>query len=215
VRSFYRRSAITEPRRFFFVLPLVVLAACTPHPKLSPLAELASRLPADAIVLAGADLDQLRTSKLFSSIPESFRKGSYVLAAYTGKDLVTATRDDGTIKLAGAPGSGVPADLLRHAPDAPLWLVVRGSATLPLTGNVANVNRLLHQTEYTVITATPGERISIHAEAFCRDNAAAQHLEENVRAIGSLSGLWLDVVRDGATVRVNAAISPEAIGKLF
>jgi hypothetical protein len=195
---------------------LLITLACCSRPPQSPLADLAARLPSDAIAIAGADLDRLRSSPLFPKLPEPFRAGNYVLAGYTGKDLVTATRSANRITVAGAPGQGAPTDLLQHAPNAQLWLVIRGAATLPLAGNLANINRLLHQTEYTVVTATPGaDRVDVHAEAVCRTDPEAQHLEENIRAIASLTRFQAEVTRESATVRIAASVLPEALAKLF
>lgn len=195
-----------------FLLLLLLLAACS---RPSPVADLAARLPANAAVLAGADLDRLRSTPLFPHLPQYFREGSYVLAAFTGADLVTATRGGGRVTVSGPAGEGAPDDLLKRVPDAPVWLVARGSATLPLTGNLANLNRLLHQAEYIVVSARPGDRVEIRAEASCRGDGEAQRLEENVRALGSLTHFPLEVVREGVNVRVTATVSPDALGKVL
>jgi hypothetical protein len=210
-------SGVMQPiigPRFVFAT-LALLAGGCARPPVSPLADLAAKLPADAIVLAGADLDRLRSTPLFVKLPDALRDGSYVLAAYSGKDLTTATRSARGVTVSGAAGQGAPEDLLKRAPDAPLWLVARGNVTLPLAGNLANINRLLHQTQYAVVSARPGERFELRADAFCRSDADAQRLEENVRAIGSLTRFPLEVAREGATVRVTASVAPEVLGKLF
>jgi len=205
---------ITEPR-FFVAAVLLLAAACSRAPH-SSLSDLAAKLPAHSIVLAGADLDKLRTSPLFSKLPEAFRQGSYVLAGYTGTELVTATRSGGRVEVSGTPGQGAPADLVAHASEAPLWIVARGSATLPLSGNLANVNRLLHQTEFTVVAARPvGDGFELRAEGICRGDAEAEHLEGNVRAIGSLMRFPMEVTREGSTVGVRATVSADQLAKLF
>jgi hypothetical protein len=205
---------ITEPR--FFLAGMLLLAAACSRTAQSPLADLAAKLPSDSIVIAGGDLDKLRTSPLFSKLPETFRQGSYVLAGYTGSELVTATRSGGRVEVSGPAGQGAPSDLLAHASDAPLWVVARGSATLPLSGNLANVNRLLHQTEFMVVTARPaGDGFELRAEGICRGDAEAEHLEGNVRAIGSLMRFPMELTREGAVVRVSAKVSAEQIGKVF
>lgn len=206
---------ISESRLVFPAAVLALLAACT-HPPQSTLALLAAKLPSNAVVLAGADLDHLRATPLLSRLPDAFRNGSYVLAAYTGNDLVTATRTASDVELSGTAGTGAPADLLQRVPDAPVWLVARGSATLPLTGNLANLNRLLSQTQYTVLSALPtADHVEFRAEGICAAESSANHLEENIRAIASLTRFPLEVVRDGAVVRVRAVLSPDAFGRLF
>jgi hypothetical protein len=168
-------------------------------------------MPADTTVLAGIDVDRLRSSPLLSKLPESMRDGSYALAGYNGRELVTASRVGNRVVVSGGEGKGAPPDLLRHAADAPLWIVARGAATLPLAGNLANINRLLHQTEYTTVAARIGPRIELHIEGICRTPAAAEHLEENIRAIASLTKFPLGLARDGAIVRVDASIAAEAL----
>jgi hypothetical protein len=205
---------VTEPR-FYVAAVLFLAAACSRAPQ-APMADLAAKLPADSIVLAGADLDKLRTSPLFSKLPEAFRQGSYVLAGYTGTELVTATRSGSRLEVSGTAGPGAPPDLIAHASDAPLWVVARGSTTLPLSGNLANVNRLLHQTEFTVVAARPaGDAFELRAEGICRGEADAEHLEGNVRAIGSLMRFPMEVTREGSVVRVRATVSAEQLGKIF
>jgi hypothetical protein len=205
---------IAEPR-FGLAAVLLFAAACSRAPQ-SPLADLAAKLPSDSIVIAGADLDKLRASPLYSKLPEAFRQGSYVLAGYTGTELVTATRSGRRVEVSGTAGQGAPADLLAHASDAPLWVVAHGSATLPLSGNLANVNRLLHQTEFMVVAARPaGDGFDLRAEGICRGDAEAEHLEGNARAIGSLMRFPMEVTREGPVVRVRAVVSAEQIGKVF
>jgi hypothetical protein len=166
-------------------------------------------------VLAGLDLDKLRAGPLFSKLPDAFRNGSYALVAFNGRDVAIATLAAGHVTISGPAGTGAPPDLLRHASAAPLWMAARGSTTLPVTGNLANLNRILHQTEYTTVAASVGERIELHIEGLCRTPGAAQHLEENVRAIASLMKLPFSVVRDGAVVRVDGAVSADAAGALL
>ena len=139
-----------------------------------------------------------------------------MLAGYTGTELVTATRSGGRVEVSGTAGHGAPADLLAHVSDAPLWLVARGSATLPLSGNLANVNRLLHQTEYLVAAARPiADGFELRSEGVCRSDAEAEHLEGNVRAIGSLMRFPMELTREGSVVRVRATVSAGQLGKLF
>ena len=68
----------------------------------------------------------------------------------------------------------------------------------------ANINRLLHQAEYTAASARGSD---IEATAECRTAEAARHLEENIRALASLARFeGLEVTSEGATVRVRATL---------
>src|SRR5262249_17742485 len=147
----------------------------------------------------------LRASPLSASLREKLkllRDASYALVASDGSRFVIAARGrlEGATMLApnlaltGSPDfvaaataqhrtghTGAPG-LLSHAPDGLFWIVADGSAALPLSGNARNLNRLLHDTEYTTITATFAERISITATGVCRNEDAARRIEESVRA---------------------------------
>jgi hypothetical protein len=193
----------------------VTAAACSHQTKSLVDPELASALPTNAAIIAGLDIDRLRNTPLFAKLPESFRDASYVLAAYDAPNLVTASRTRNRIVVSGPAAKGAPPDLLRYAAATPLWIVVRGSAPLPLAGNLANINRLLEQTERTLITATVADRIQFEAEGVCATPAAADHLAGNARAIATLAKLPLDVQVDGNTVRVTGSAAIDAVARLF
>jgi hypothetical protein len=194
-----------------FVL-LLVLIACRRESDF--VAGLAAHLPANASVVAGHDIDRLRNTPLFPKLPESFREASYVLAAYDPPNLVTASQVKGKI-VATNEKTGPPPDLMRHAAKDPLWIVARGDATLPLKGNLANINRLLQQTLYTRIGARIESNIEFVAEAVCANDQAAEHLEGNIRAIATLTKLALEVRREAATVRVTGSAAVDTIAGLF
>ena len=165
-------------------------------------------------MVAGLDVDRLRDTPLFPKLPEAFREASYVLAAYDPPNLVTASRVKGKI-IATSEKTGAPPDLIRHAAAAPIWIVARGDTPLPLTGNLANINPLLQQTLYTRVTARIESRVQFEAEGVCATPEAAEHLEQNLRAIATLAKLPLEVRRDGATVHVTGSASIETIAGLF
>src|SRR5690348_17083857 len=124
------------------ILALVALAACHKPPS-SPASVLAARLPATAKVVAGLDLDQLRSTPLYAKLPENLRDASYAMLAYDGREVTTATLTGGRVILSGPEGPGAPRELMDRAPSSPVWVVARGDASLPLAGNLANLNRLL------------------------------------------------------------------------
>ncbi len=200
-------------RQLLVCILLATSCARQPKPPVDP--DLAARLPPNAAIVAGLDIDRLRRTPLFPKLPESFRDASYVLAGYDPPNLVTASRIAGRVSVGGSTAKGAPPDLLRHAATTPVWIAARGDANLPLTGNLANLNRLLRQTAYTRVTADVGERIDFAAEGVCRAPEAAAHLEQNVRAIASLMGLTVDVRRDGSTVHVTGSVPIDAVTQLF
>ncbi len=213
---------------FACVLALLACAGCVPaHHAASPLA---AYIPVGTDAIASADLDRLRGTPLYTRlpVPDQLRQASAVLVVLQGKDWAIAARGHFPPLPAGAAllgpdvaAAGAPdllhamesrpdggADLLARAPaDAPVWLVARGRATLPITGNLANFNRLLHQAEYTAIGLRVSDHLGIEATAQCTTPAEALHLEQNIRAIASLARLQsLTVTSEDATVRVAAEL---------
>jgi hypothetical protein len=183
---------------------------------------MASSIPADTLLLAGLNLDELRASPLYPKLPpavqalaEPLRDAGYLLLASNGKDLLSiargrfrkappgATLVETGLAVAGPPDSvraalaqyktgreGAPDLLARAAPLAEgkqIWMVVRGGVPLPVTGNAANLNRLLGDTEYAAITARIGPQIEIEATAVGRTADAGREFEENLRAILTLT----------------------------
>jgi hypothetical protein len=170
---------------------------------------LTAYIPSGAAAVAYVDLDRARTMPIYSRlpVPDDLRDASAVLVVFDGKDWGMAVQRKSGITTTGLParpGGGGKDLLSRAALDAPAWLVTRGSVTLPLPGNLININRLLHQAEY-VSAAARGQEID--ATAQCRTAEAARHLEENIRALASLARFeGLDVTSNGVTVRVRATI---------
>lgn len=195
------------------LLLLVALAAC--RREADPLADLAAYLPTNAVVVAGLDVDRLRNTPLHAKLPESFREASYVLAALDPPNFVTASRVNGTVKATGPAVNAPPAILGYAAPGAALWVVARGDAQLPLTGNLANLTKLLRQTDYTRVTAKVADRIDFAAEGVCSSQPAAERLESTIRAMATLLNIPLDVRRDNLTVHVTGSTSADAVAKLF
>jgi hypothetical protein len=110
----------------------------------------------------------------------------------------------------------------------PIWMVVRGSVTLPLTGNLANVNRLLHATEYTTIAADLGDPIALQIAGVCPTPDAGRQLEESLRAILSLTAAAsarqpalaamlheIQIHRDERTVHVTLSTGTDALDQLL
>jgi hypothetical protein len=224
---------------------------------------LASYVPPDTVVLAGFQLDQLRATSLYRSLPssavaagQSLHDASYLLAASNGREVLFLARGNfreappgatlisGNLALAGSADS-VRAALAQHqtgvagaqrllelaagvAGGRQVWMVAQGGITLPLTGNSANLNRILHYTDYVTLAAQIDSRIQIDATGVCRSADAGRQLEESLRAILTLIAAAggrqsemaatlhsIEIRRDGLSVHATMASSSESAEKLI
>jgi hypothetical protein len=200
--------------RLAAAMALAILAACrTPAPPAAIDPALSARVPAASAALAGVDLDRLRASPLHAKLPpaaraflQPFGNAHYVLIAATGVELLTiargvvpsATQIAPDVALSGAPGlisaaiaSHPPAGILGPAESvaagSPIWIAVRGDVTLPLEGNLANVNNLLRGTEYVTLAVQPGDPTQLELVARCPTPEAALRFEQTFRAMVSLA----------------------------
>jgi hypothetical protein len=200
---------------------------------------LASRVPPNAIALAGIDLDQLRAR--WAKLPaflEPFRGAHSLLIASTGAEFLTITRGD-DIALLGPPGliaaanaPHPPAAILATAGPAvahhPIWIAIRGGTPLPLEGNFANANNLVTVAETIVLTATlrdaPLDTLDLDLTARCPTPAAAIQFEQRLRALITLTSAGnarrpeiaallraIQLRRDDRTVRATVSASPASI----
>jgi hypothetical protein len=110
------------------------------------------------------------------------------------------------------------------APSSPAWIVARGTAEIPLSGNAANLNNLLRLTDYTVVSLKSANTFALEIVAVCRTDADAGNLEEKLRAIVSLAriahrqpGFLSSIIlhRDGNRVQVNGVADPNELLPLF
>jgi hypothetical protein len=138
-----------------------------------------------------------------------------------------AIRDAVRQRATGQPGA--PSLLARSQPIAgrPIWVVARGGKPLPLTGNAANLNRLLRFTDYATIAATVNSTIESEAAGFCPTADAARQLEETLRGLISLATATThdrDLValmrsvqlrREDATVHLSLSASASALEGLL
>jgi hypothetical protein len=209
----------------------VMSFSCAPSHRALVDPDLAACVPSSAAAVAGLDIARLRGTPLYERLP--VRDAAYALAASDGKDWlviargtlpggiaiapgITAIGSDDLVKAAAAQRqtgrTGAP-DLLARASDAPIWLVARGNMTLPVAGNLGNINRLLHQTYFMTIAARLNGRVEVEATGACRTAEQAKHLEENVRALASLllAKYPVDVRTEGTNVRVTASLPPEVV----
>ena len=195
-------------------LALSILAACrTPAPPAAIDPALSARVPPATVALAGADLDRLRTSPLYTRLPpaalaflQPFEHAHQVLIASTGVELLAIARGvvpgaaqiAPDLALSGAPDliaaataahplAGILAPAESVAPNSPLWLAIRGGIALPLEGNLANVNNLLRDTDYVTLAVQPADPAELNLIAHCPTPAAALSFEQSFRAIVSLA----------------------------
>ena len=258
MRSWHLASAASA---FALAPVLAVWIACratTPGPLDR---ELASCIPPGTRVLAGIQLDRVRSSPVYQKVPgtalallEPVRNASSLLLASDGKDLLWAARGNFStmppgasllnphLAIGGSP-SLVQAATAQHASgrpgtlaltgqaeliaSQPIWAIARRGTVLPLSGNAANVNRLLAMADYTTLGVELNSGLVLHAAGHCQSDDQAQHLEETVRGFVSLAragardsdlGRLLtgtQIRREGLTVHADATVSPENIQKLL
>jgi hypothetical protein len=226
---------VCEVKRFTFPL-LAVLAAC--RAPVAPGVE--SYVPPGTVAVAAVDIAALRGSPLYPKIapllpasPDARSlwlayRGSELLMIADGKltgpaDLIQAAEAQ---HLSGKPGE---PELLSHAPlGGQIWMVVRGGVALPLTGNYANVNRLLRDMEYATVSLRAGSPVEVALTARGRTPEAARHFEQTFRATltliaagesknAELASLLrsIQVRRTDRDVTSNFTLSPDDVGKLI
>ena len=192
---------------------LAILAACRPAaPPAAIDPALSARVPAAIVALAGIDLDRVRASPLYTRLPpaalaflEPFYRAHYVLIASTGAELLAiargavpgATQLAPDLALSGAP-SLIAAAIAAHPPAAisgppnppprsPIWIAVRGGITLPLDGNLANLNNLLRAASSVTLAVQPRNPAELELTAQCPTPDAALRFEQSLRAVISLA----------------------------
>jgi hypothetical protein len=69
-----------------------------------------------------------------------------------------------------------------------IWMVVAGGATLPLSGNAGNLNRLIHSTQVTTLAVRFTDHLALDAAGVCATVDAARQLQGTVQAFVTLGG---------------------------
>lgn len=231
-----------------------MLAACRTHepaPAIDP--ALSARVPVNATALAYIDLDRLRASPLtahlsanLATVLDPLSKAHQVLIAARGSEIVGIVRGEAPgakpvgpgIALLGA-SSLIAESASTHQPAAILtlaeplarghaiWMVLHGGTPLSLTGNLANLNTLLRDTESAGITVDLGDPSVVQLTANCTSADAAGHFEQALRALVSLSSaatrrqpelaaVWSSVrlSREDRVVRATAAVPISVVERL-
>ena len=195
----------------------LLLTSCGPHlqpPAIDP--RLAAQVPADASAVAGFRPSALRTTTT------AFGDARYVLIAIRGPEILTATlAADGSVSAPRTRPPGLRSPLLEEgeslAARYPAWAVIRGSAPLPLQGNLANLNNLLRDASLITLAAQPSETLAIELTAACPSEDAARRFEGSLRAVLLLTKLAASaqIHRDGMKVKASLVASPDAFGRLL
>lgn len=187
---------------------------------------------------------------------EPFHDADSLLAASNGSDYLVVSRGSfrqapaGATLLApglaaaGSPGwlsaaaaqhrsgaTGAPALLERAEPLAAageIWMIAAGSATLPVSGNAENLNRLLHTTQYATLSIQLTNGIALDAMGMCDTSDSARHLEETVRAFATLGAAAsarqpavasllkrIRISREDRAVHLNLPAQPADLEQLF
>lgn len=129
----------------------------------------------------------------------------------------------------GGPGSrDLLAQASAEAEGRVLWIAARGRVNLPLAGDLDNINRFLRLADFATVGLRLEAPAGIDLAAQCPTPEAAQHLEESLRAILSLSVLGAarqpqiaamlrsaDVRREQSEVHATLAAPPDAMPQLL
>ncbi|HYW46067.1 MAG TPA: hypothetical protein VE959_24600 [Bryobacteraceae bacterium] len=180
---------------------------------------------------------------------DAFAGASGLMVVWNGKELLFIARGkfadapmggtliDSSLAVAGAP-EAVRAAIAQHrtgrtgaselleraeaiAAGRQVWAVAQGGGGWPLTGNAANLNRLLRLTDFVTMGATLTDRADLEIVGRCPTPDRARQLEETSRAMLSLAsaaGIRLDSVqvrREDLAVHVTLSADAQAVGKLL
>lgn len=214
------------------VLPtLALLAACRPSEP-----DLLTYVPPAAPIVAGLDLDAVRAypkvPPALRGLADSLGDAQHAVLVYDARGLLSIRGNPPIV--AGPPdlaqaaqaqhasGAAPPPELAQAAASGkPIWVFVRGGTTLPLTGNAANVNRLLHATSSATLTIALGERIDLELRAIGLNDAAATEFEQSLRAMLTLATAAkmklpaVQVGRTGREVHISCTAAPDALDQLL
>ena len=129
----------------------------------------------------------------------------------------------------GRPGAGA---LLSSAAElgagCGIRAAIRGDAALPLSGNLANLNRLLRMSESIALGLRLGGPVELTARAACRNDDDAARMEQTVRALlllaragrppGQRPDAWSDsvrIARAGRTLTLSLSLTESEASRLM
>ncbi len=236
---------------------LAVLVGCGHRADLD--SDLEGAIPADAAIVAGANLDQLRGTPLWRAAPpglvEPFQQGSRLLVASARNEWLVLARGNFSQPPEGgrwlAPGVAEAGSgrlmaeaagrwrtvhaagplvefAVAHAAGSALWIAARAGAELPLSGNYANLNRLLADVTYVSLSARLAGDCHLRLSAESRGEAAGRRFEQTLRAMLSLAAMaearhaelagalnQAVVRRDGRRIEAELSASVETVARLL
>jgi hypothetical protein len=110
----------------------------------------------------------------------------------------------------------------------PVWTVALGGRPLPVSGNAANLNRLLRDADYAALAMRLDSPMELSATVLGRTAEAARQVEDTLRASITLAGAAeahqpdlaallrsIRLSRDERMVHATLSATPEAVQKLL
>jgi hypothetical protein len=182
--------------------------------------------PATYLLLASNGRDYLAIGRgPFGQAPPGATLLAPDLAAAGSPDAVRAAT---ARHRRGVTGAALVALAEKLASGREIWIVAMGNATLPVSGNAENLNRLLHATEYATLAVRVTDGIEAEATGVCGTAEAARRLEEELRAMASIAAAAearqpaiaaqlraIQVSREERTVRVDLRADAAGVEQLL
>ena len=182
--------------------------------------------PATYLLLASSGRDFLAIGRgPFGQAPPGATLLAPDLAAAGSPDAVRAAVAQ---HRRGVTGASLVGRAERLASGREIWIVALGNATLPVSGNAQNLNRLLHSTEYATLAVHVTDGIEAEATGVCGTAEAARRLEEELRAMASIAAAAearqpgiaaelraIQVSREERTVRVELRAGAAGVEQLL
>jgi len=162
----------------------------------------------------------------FAQAPAGAALAAPNLALFGTPQLVAAAMAQRRSRTAGAPALLAQAESI--AAGRQIWIVIPGGVAFPLSGNAANLNRLLHHAESATVTASFDSGLALEVTALGRTADDARNIEESVRADITLAAAAetrqpdlakllrsIRIDRDDRSVRITLSADEEAAAKLI
>jgi hypothetical protein len=175
------------------------------------------------IAYNGRDLLVIAQGHFSSPPPGAMLITKQLALAGSGVQVRAAARQQATHQT-GAPQLITQAESVSQQP---IWAVIRGAARLPLFGNGANLNRMLHFTQYLTASVNTDASLRINLTGYCAGAENATHLEESLRALITLAAAAthapdlrdllksVRIDREASTVHVHLQANQAALQQLL
>lgn len=186
------------------------------------------------------------------TMADSYNGAERLLCGWNGADILCVIRGNAPGATVIAPGlavtgspesirsavtqyhsgkTGVPGLVdyaARTVGQNPIWVAAQGGTTLPLTGNLRNLNRLFHGLQYVTLTIGLSSSLDLKINALGQSEEGARDFEENLRGLISLASAAesrrlriatllnsVQIRRDGSTARASVSVPAEEIDGLM